>query len=448
MNHQETRIRLSQCMIVKNEEKNIERALAWARELAWEQIVVDTGSEDDTIRLAQSLGAKVYFRPWGDDFSAAKNFALQQAKGDWIAFLDADEYLDAESTRRLAQLFAQIQGRGFDGIISDWEQVGEDGRIVSHGSQVRFFKRDPAICYQGRVHEQLVRLDGRPLKLANVSGQIRILHTGYQPEAVREKKKNERNRRILLEELKERPADAGLMGYIGDTWLSDGKKGEALSWYERALSSMPKEVLKGDQRAAVTLTKLLELKAEEKDVPGVEAIYQEAVSRLPEEPDFDYVIGLFYGEQEDFSKACRHLGEALGKRERFGTYNQAMRLEAEYKTVRGIYTKCLYRAGKMEEAARQGALSLSANPWDMSVLSVYMRALAWKKGEGDACLSELYQLYDRNSAKSRLFLYQCAVSSGLPLLASCIWYGMTEIEQAALRERGLDAAHLCGRKSG
>ena len=69
-------MRISQCMIVKNEEKNIERALSWGRSLMWEQIVVDTGSTDRTVELAEKLGAKVFSFPWIDDFSAAKNYAI------------------------------------------------------------------------------------------------------------------------------------------------------------------------------------------------------------------------------------------------------------------------------------------------------------------------------------------------------------------------------------
>ena len=75
------RYTISQCMIVKNEEENIIRALAWGKELFDEQIVVDTGSTDQTVELAKSMGAKVYRFDWIDDFAAAKNFAISKANG-------------------------------------------------------------------------------------------------------------------------------------------------------------------------------------------------------------------------------------------------------------------------------------------------------------------------------------------------------------------------------
>ena len=89
-------ISISQCMIVKNEEKNIRRALSWAKEIVQEQVVVDTGSTDRTVEIAESMGAKIFHFEWCDDFSAAKNYAIEQATGDWIAFLDADEYFTPE----------------------------------------------------------------------------------------------------------------------------------------------------------------------------------------------------------------------------------------------------------------------------------------------------------------------------------------------------------------
>ena len=93
MSAQKRQARLSQCMIVKDEEDNIRRALSWGQAIMWEQIVVDTGSTDRTIEIAQEMGAKVFHFEWCDDFSAAKNYAIEQASGDWIAFLDADEYM-------------------------------------------------------------------------------------------------------------------------------------------------------------------------------------------------------------------------------------------------------------------------------------------------------------------------------------------------------------------
>src|SRR5882724_11685213 len=90
-------IMLSVCFIARNEEKNLPRALASVRGIADEVIVADTGSTDRTVEIAKESGAIVCHFPWCDDFSAARNFAISHARGDWILWMDADEELLPES---------------------------------------------------------------------------------------------------------------------------------------------------------------------------------------------------------------------------------------------------------------------------------------------------------------------------------------------------------------
>ena len=85
-------MKISACVITKNEEKNIARCINSYKDIVDEIILVDTGSTDNTVEIAKSLGAKIYYYEWQNDFSAAKNYALSMAKGDWIIFLDADEF--------------------------------------------------------------------------------------------------------------------------------------------------------------------------------------------------------------------------------------------------------------------------------------------------------------------------------------------------------------------
>ena len=83
-------MKVSACLITKNEAENILRCLESLREIADEVIVVDTGSKDNTKELALNHGAKVYHFQWDNNFSNARNFALDQINSDWVIFLDAD----------------------------------------------------------------------------------------------------------------------------------------------------------------------------------------------------------------------------------------------------------------------------------------------------------------------------------------------------------------------
>jgi glycosyltransferase involved in cell wall biosynthesis len=93
---------LSVAIVTCNEERNLARTLA-SVSFANEIIVVDSGSQDRTVEIAESFGAQVFRREW-PGFAAQKNFAIQQCTGDWILSLDADEELSPELCRQLSVL--------------------------------------------------------------------------------------------------------------------------------------------------------------------------------------------------------------------------------------------------------------------------------------------------------------------------------------------------------
>ena len=85
---------ISLAMIVKNEENTLAHCLESVRSLVDEMIIVDTGSTDNTIAIAEGFGAQVHHFEWRDDFAAARNESLKHCKGDWVLILDADEAID------------------------------------------------------------------------------------------------------------------------------------------------------------------------------------------------------------------------------------------------------------------------------------------------------------------------------------------------------------------
>src|SRR6185295_10128605 len=92
--------------------------------VADEVIVADTGSTDRTEQVARDLGAVVCRFPWCDDFSAARNFALSHARGDWIFWLDADEELLPESVAELRECLARKDALAFQVRRQDLWQAG------------------------------------------------------------------------------------------------------------------------------------------------------------------------------------------------------------------------------------------------------------------------------------------------------------------------------------
>ena len=84
---------ISACMIVKNEEKLLPTCLKSIKDYVDEIVIVDTGSTDQTVSIAESFGARVYHHPWENNFSKHRNQSFSYAKGDWIFYIDADEEL-------------------------------------------------------------------------------------------------------------------------------------------------------------------------------------------------------------------------------------------------------------------------------------------------------------------------------------------------------------------
>ena len=97
-------ITISLCMIVKNEEPVLARCLDSVASMMDEIIIVDTGSTDRTNEIAAQYTSRIYDFTWGDDFSAARNYAFSLATMDYIYCPDADEYLDLENQRRFLRL--------------------------------------------------------------------------------------------------------------------------------------------------------------------------------------------------------------------------------------------------------------------------------------------------------------------------------------------------------
>jgi hypothetical protein len=157
-------------------------------------IVVDTGSTDRTKEIAISCGAKVLDFPWIDDFSVARNQALEAAHGKWILVLDADEYLPPVSIQAIRALTSSTDAADRAYHLVN-KSTTDEGRTGMSGLIVRLFPNDQRVRYEWPVHEQVVT----SLQRANIpveNTQIEIIHTGYSSPEVNSAKQ-ERNLRIL-----------------------------------------------------------------------------------------------------------------------------------------------------------------------------------------------------------------------------------------------------------
>lgn len=103
-------VTISLCMIVKNEERVLGRCLESVQEIADEIIIVDTGSEDRTKKIAEKYHARVFEQEWQDDFSRARNYSFSQAEMDYCMWLDADDIITKSEVLKLKRWKEETDG--------------------------------------------------------------------------------------------------------------------------------------------------------------------------------------------------------------------------------------------------------------------------------------------------------------------------------------------------
>ena len=214
--------RISLAMIVRDEARCIQRCLDSVRGVVDEMIVLDTGSTDDTVALAQAAGAEVHHFTWVDDFAAARNAALELCTGDWRLVMDADECL-AEGADVLRGL--RSEPPDFVGVL-EVESETNDGQV---GSIVQARLLTAEVRYEGRVHEQPVH------DLTHRRLPVRLAHDGYLPEQLQ--RKSGRNRRLLHAALRKDPHNAYLRYQLGKDHEAAGEHDDAVAAYSLAYRS-------------------------------------------------------------------------------------------------------------------------------------------------------------------------------------------------------------------
>lgn len=224
---------LSVCMIVKNEAHQLAAALSDCRSFADELVVVDTGSTDETRRVARQFTSKVFELNWEDDFSAARNHSLDRASGRYFLWLDADDRMTAPMQRRMNRLKNHFDGR--HAFYLRLENVHED-RPATHCWQLRCLPLRNDIRFEGRIHEVLGPAVERA-ELQIVQTDIVIEHHGYQNPA-QCRAKLQRNLALLTRQLEDRPDQVEPLFSLARTYDALGLAADALRTMERALWCM------------------------------------------------------------------------------------------------------------------------------------------------------------------------------------------------------------------
>ena len=316
-------IKISACYMVKNEEKDLARSLKSLVKYVDEIIVVDTGSTDSTVDVAKSFGAKIFHEAWQDDFSTPRNVAIKNATGDWIVFLDADEYFVNDSAKNLQAVIKLAQKSGTQGISINLVNIDTDNNdaIINSVYVLRMFKNAPNLHYVGKIHED-VFLGDEPLTRATAPAKLLTLyHTGYSKTIIRSKL--ERNLKLLLEELATSDKPERTYAYLVDCYygLKDWANAEKFARLELDARKNP------SNRPIRILIEILE-----KDPARADECFEItklAVALYPKVPEFSAQLADCFAKRGDYREAVKEMRRAIDKAKNYGEQFEATNFDAD-----------------------------------------------------------------------------------------------------------------------
>ena len=311
---------ITACVIVKDEEENLPVWIECVRDIADEMVVVDTGSSDRTVEIAKEAGARVYCFKWVDDFSKAKNFALSKAKGDWIIFLDADEYFAPEVKKKVRPLVKKLN-REKDALClgSPWISVDTENNnaLVCEMKQIRVFRNLPNYKYNGVVHENLRYTGHAPMR--GIETNLTIYHTGYAESKVAAKHK--RNMDLLLKEREEKGDNPDHRYQLAVGYFLRGDTEKAKEYLQKALDAM-----KGTEHPYLPDAYTFQVKimrAEGKSNEEILKVLDEGLEEVPDYPDIlaeKLLIILEQGDLEESEKIGRLIIKKAGDKTALNQY--------------------------------------------------------------------------------------------------------------------------------
>ena len=306
------KFKISACYMVRNVAKDLRRSLESLARFVDEIIVVDTGSTDSTVAVAEEFGAKIFHEPWQDDFSAPRNVALRAAKGDWIVFLDADEFFTDGTAKNLRTVIEMARKNSMDTIYVKMFNVDadRDNAVMNANYLPRIFENAPSLHYSGKIHEDIER-DDKPLnRVMAPADLLTIYHTGYSNSIV--KAKLRRNLKLLLEEMSASDDPEMFYAYLVDCYngLEDWDKAEKYARLEfearRNVSLRPVRIL---------------LELLRKDAARFDEYFKFvklSVERYPQMPEFSVMLAACFAQQGNYRDAAAELERALKKYEDYG----------------------------------------------------------------------------------------------------------------------------------
>ncbi len=268
-------VRVTAALIVRDEEAHIRACLESLKPVADEIVVVDTGSTDRTPQIAAALGAQVLSVPWCDDFAYVRNAGLDQASGEWVLYVDADERV--EVTGDLDEILTNPKA------IAARVQFRASSRLTPY-REYRLFRNRPDIRFRGVIHETVMPditalLDRGDGKI--VDAPLRFDHLGYEGDRTA---KYQRDLPLLRRAVGEDPGRVYLWHALGEAALGLNDLAGAEAAWRQGLAVLRQRA--SNPLDALIYADLLDLYLSEKEVssPDTAELVKEAGRRHRDDP--------------------------------------------------------------------------------------------------------------------------------------------------------------------
>ncbi|MGB3536473.1 MAG: glycosyltransferase [Microcoleaceae cyanobacterium] len=271
-------MKLSCCMIVKNEADRLPGCLRSIQNIVDEIIILDTGSTDNTLEIAAASGAKVYTESWCNDFAASRNQALQYVTGDWVLVLDADEHFVVERAEQLKQAILQEDVLVINLIRQEVGAIQSPYSLVS-----RLFRNHPKILfsrpYHALIDDSVIQLlsEEPNWKILTLS-EVAILHQGYQTDIINQQKKYKTAQIVMEQYYAQHPDDPYVASKLGGLYIEIGQIAQGILVLEQGLSH-----LKADSDSDISTDQVASI------------LYE-----------FHYHLGIGYRKQQNLTQSLYH----------------------------------------------------------------------------------------------------------------------------------------------
>jgi glycosyltransferase involved in cell wall biosynthesis len=346
-------MKVSACLIVKNEEPILDRCLESIRDHVDEIVVVDTGSRDRTKEIARRYTPRTFDYPWRNDFAAARQFSFDRATGDWVFWVDADDVVHNASRIRHTVAAASKDVNCFH-----WKyRAAQDeyGNPTCEFWRERCVRNNHTFRWCGRVHEVLV---SRARAVVRRDDEIVVVHHRQA-----EGRNPRRNLEILQDEYAQtrgRPAPR-LLYYLGSEYADLGESNTASEYLRRYV-----QVSQWKDEKYLALLRIARLDQQAQRFQEAIAACRQAFELIPNWPNACFVLAETFYFLKDWPRVIEW-AEAGHKRPLPDTVCVTNTKELRYSWII-YYTNALYHAGRVDDALRWTRRALEicpGEPWHL-----------------------------------------------------------------------------------